>query len=382
MHRSLIVVTGVLLAAFCIGGTTAQAGSQVRVAGHRMPARTPNPGDQNELNAIAESGPANAWAVGDTCSPCSGVGKDLDTLILHTNGNGTWKQVPSPSPGQAILVGAAAVSATDAWAVGNHQPPGGNPLPLAEHWDGHIWKTTAMPTNVGTSGSLADVDAQQGLAWAVGSADGDSLALRRTTGGWVRFPVPSPGTGDFLESVAIVGPDDVWAVGYHDRPAKGSASFTVHWNGAHWSLAPTPNPGVADALHGVSAVSSKDVWAVGNFYTSSNQWRSLIVHWNGSSWVKVKSPNPGTIANTFMYGVDAVSSTDVWAVGEGENHLLLRWNGSKWKQTPQPQPSLGGYVVAVAALSAKDVYGAGYDPMGSTRTTIAIHWNGEGWVQQ
>ena len=52
------------------------------------------------------------------------------TLILRWNGT-SWKRVPSPTPaGGAFLLGVAAVSARNAWAVG-----GG----LILRWNGVTW---------------------------------------------------------------------------------------------------------------------------------------------------------------------------------------------------------------------------------------------------
>jgi hypothetical protein len=71
---------------------------------------TPSPDtDFNVLQAVSGS-PGRVWAVG-----LSGGA----TFILRWNG-AVWARVPSPSPGKAFndLSGVSAVSATNAWAVG------------------------------------------------------------------------------------------------------------------------------------------------------------------------------------------------------------------------------------------------------------------------
>ena len=41
----------------------------------------------------------------------------------------------------------------------------------------------------------------------------------------------------------------------------------------------------------------------------------LTEHWNGSNWSIVSSPSPGTYNGNELYGVAAISTNDVWAVG-------------------------------------------------------------------
>ena len=67
-----------------------------------------------------------------------------------------------------------------------------------------------------------------------------------------------------------------------------------------------PSPTVSGTLHGVAAVTSNDVWAVGDRAAAA-----LTEHWNGSTWSIVPSP---TISGS-LHGVAAVAANDVWAVG-------------------------------------------------------------------
>src|SRR5437870_13885364 len=79
-----------------------------------------------------------------------------------------WKYVRSPNVSEGELYDVAALDPQDAWAVGWVFSNGAF-LTLTEHWDGTRWRR-----------------------------------------------VPSPSTGDWnnLRGVAMVGPDDVWAVGF------------------------------------------------------------------------------------------------------------------------------------------------------------------------
>src|SRR5262249_50041545 len=85
------------------------------------------------------------------------------------------------------------------------------------------------------------------------------------------------------------------------------------WDGSIWSVVPSPNVGTHDNIfYGVAAVSSSDVWAVGSYYNGSAT-QTLTEHWDGTAWSVVSSPGVDTYNN--LSGVAAVSSSDVWAAG-------------------------------------------------------------------
>jgi hypothetical protein len=100
----------------------------------------PNPEGGVFLPGVVAVSARTAWAVGDTSSaPFPSV----RTVILQWNGT-AWKRVPSPSPGaSAGLRGIAAISAADAWAVGDISTiDGGSPKTLILHWNGTSWKVS------------------------------------------------------------------------------------------------------------------------------------------------------------------------------------------------------------------------------------------------
>ena len=71
-------------------------------------------------------------------------------------------------------------------------------------------------------------------------------------------------------------------------------------------------------LYGVTAISATNVWAVGYSVTSNagaTPTHALIEHWDGTSWSVVPSPSVGTNSN-FLKGVTRVPGTNqVWAAG-------------------------------------------------------------------
>ena len=84
-----------------------------------------------------------------------------------------------------------------------------------------------------------------------------------------------------------------------------------------WKVVSSPNPGSGgNYLNGVAAVSTNNVWAVGDYLTGSAIARTLIEYWNGSSWKVVPSPNPSSLDNHLTGVARIPGSSNVWAVGD------------------------------------------------------------------
>ena len=181
--------------------------------------------------------------------------------------------------------------------------------------------------------------------------------------------VPSPSQVKSPHAIAAIAPDDIWAVGLKfnqaaERPPH-VATVSEHWNGNSWTEFPTPSPSAnSNALLGVDALSRTDVWAVG--YTGqggtegATAFKTLAERWNGTRWNLVQSPNVGTGSNT-LTDVDATASNRAWAVGyyrEGtlRKTLIQRWNGTSWSVISSPNPgSLSNALLGVAAISANNI---------------------------
>jgi hypothetical protein len=149
----------------------------------------------------------------------------------------------------------------------------------------------------------------------------------------------------------------------------------------------TPNPGKFNALTGVAALSPSNAWAVGTYcvancsFTSAQTSRSMIVHWNGKAWSRVASPNPGV--EDLLHGVAAISATNVWAAGWYSSAttggpLLLHWNGRNWSQVTTNFTDFAN-VSSISATSAKDIWAAGYGFAANGLRNEIIHWDGSSW---
>jgi hypothetical protein len=288
-------------------------------------------GVNNLLAGVAATGAQDVWAVG--------FSNPGHTLTEHWNGT-MWSIIPSPNAGAAdafnALSGVAALATNDVWAVGEFIRTAGAPAhTLIEHWNGASWKIVPSPSfsSPNSSNNLLGVAALSANdIWAVGEFQANMSSLSQTLTehwngvSWSIVPSPNAQPGVFsneLVSVTTVAPNDVWAVGFYYKPPPmpaPSETLIKHWNGFNWSIVPSVNikPGVVDnGLLGVSAVAPNDVWAVGSYGDEPAQApQTLTEHWNGATWDLVPSPNRhGTTASNVLAGVAAISTNDVWAVG-------------------------------------------------------------------
>lgn len=197
-------------------------------------------------------------------------------------------------------------------------------------------------------------------------------------------PNQPPGTDglydDELRGVGGGADDDVWAVGEDCCYAHGSQEYThaliEHWNGSAWKIVPFPKDEPADSsLRGVAEVSHNDVWAVG---LSVFPNAALFEHWDGKTWKVV--PSPYIYGGSEMLAVTAISSKNVWAAGEGNGAAILEhWNGTAWAYVPAY--TMGGLTVlsGITASGPNDVTAVG-EWYGPNANVFAEHWNGTSWV--
>jgi hypothetical protein len=303
----------------------------------------------------------------------------------------TWQIVPSPNAGTGNneLYGLAALGPDDLWAVGRYSTMAGY-MTLALHRDGSEW--TIVPTpNVGMR--FNQLSAVAAVApddvWAVGSSSNEDLVQQTMIQHWdgsawsvVTSPV-AVGSSAFLYGIAALSVNDIWAVGYTNLGTVAQRTLVVHWDGNAWSVVGSPNPsGARDILWGVSAVSATDVWAVGNSSDSTGV-RTLIAHWDGAQWSAVPSANGPSIS--MLWGVEAVSANQVWAMGrtyDGATYpsLMQRWDGTAWSLSPHPDDSFYNELYDAAAVTPDDVWAVGRHGGGfSANLPLITHWDGAEW---
>lgn len=310
---------------------------------------------------------------------------------------GSVTQFFPPGPHDAdILTAITAISGDDVWAVGEQingarVDPGGQ-LALIEHWDGRSWTIVERAdTGDGNSLLLGVSGTSANDIWAVGRieatnsvATGPEAPLIEHWDGLSWTIVPSPQPTDHepdgaigLTAVAALAPDDAWAVGSYSIFAEGVASanrtLIEHWDGGSWTLVASPNVDDQSWLTGISAVFSSDVWAVGYSgvgFGELSKVRPLVLHWDGRSWSIVHGATLGD-EERFLYltSVAALSADDVWiAANKGDGILaLLHWDGSGLATV-----DISIQVRALAARSAHDVWAVG---------SGMAHWDGTTWKE-
>jgi hypothetical protein len=303
-----------------------------------------------------------------------------------------WTVVASPdaSTGNNQLDAVASISASDVWAVGSAENSQGNDQTLAEHWDGTAW--SIVPTPAVVTGGLHGVAAISSTdVWAGG---GFLLSSRGNTAQFMNWDgrkwtiAKSPATTGGISAMAAVSSTDVWAVG--SIPSGSVAqTFIEHFNGKKWAIVPSPNDGTGNnLLTGVTAISASDVWAVGHFTTSTSSgtlFQTLTEHWDSTAWSIIPSLSPaGTGSGSELNAAAAVSTSDVWAVGDSNNGTLAeQWNGTSW--TVVPTPSLSGALQSLlfgaAVVSPGDIWAVGesFNSSGIPATLIE-QWNGTTWA--
>ncbi|HEU5374267.1 MAG TPA: hypothetical protein VFV38_02420 [Ktedonobacteraceae bacterium] len=129
-----------------------------------------------ELRGVAAFSGSDVWAVGD--SPNGGNGSS-QPLVEHWNG-ARWQVVHSPQVGtSSILSAVAAVSASDVWAVGSDGDGNTFFQTLIEHWNGSGWSVVPSASPGSFSTQLLGVAAVSATdVWAVGYADNNTLVER------------------------------------------------------------------------------------------------------------------------------------------------------------------------------------------------------------
>ncbi len=316
-----------------------------------------------------------------------------------------WSLVKSPSPHEAfgdqnMLNAVAARSRYDAWAVGQVRVYATNHLDtVAEHWNGASWQIVPTPNTADLTNVLYGVAMiRPDDVWAVGYSQPQGFAapyyaLIEHWDGKTWSIVQSDSRLGVLTSVTATGPGDIWAVGSSNYPGLG---VIEHWDGHRWFYHQLHD---AVLLNSVTAISSDDVWAVGEQYRYRNGGEiTYTLRFDGTAWTRIPSPNPltrhKTYAQNWLRSVSGLASFDVWAFGETrdtdfpgglDDTLTLHWDGRQWNVVDSPDP--GGSVNYNSFWAGVEVPGQGAYAVGDfgldVLAPMAEHWNGTSWdIQQ
>jgi hypothetical protein len=245
----------------------------------------------------------------------------------------------------------AAISSTDAWAVGNLLK--GQTVvyePLVRHWNGSSWRAVSIS---GASGVKSDLVAASSVrnVWVMGEArSGYSRAFRYDGTRWHTVPVPAQTQ---LADPLVLAPNDVWAIGY----SATTSSDIFHWNGTRWV-----GYHLNAQLSGLSGTRANDVWAVAT--TPGDKLEAYS--WNGFRWRFVTMPHP--VSNQGE-SIHVSSASNIWIAGQANSAptYALHWSGRTWHKMTTPS-SLG----ASPSLVSDGSGGLWFGPF--------VHWTGRAWV--
>jgi|GEM_PF-2345586 len=294
---------------------------------------------------------------------------DTRRSIMHWDGS-QWDIVPSPD---MELNDIEVISQDDIWAVG---------FGPALHWDGVQWSLVSVP---GVSVHLNAVDAiSTDDVWAVGSAQSSPVAIHWDGEDWSSVQTPVPGAyWNTLSGVTAIATDDVWAVGnYSNIVSEPARTLAMHWDGNQWTVVSTPSPGTGNNyLRGVTAVSTNDIWAVGDYNGVGVPFRPLILHWDGSLWNVAVSDGFAPWA-VYLYGVEAIDANNVWAVGSfddvgGFGTLTIHWDGNQWQRVLSPKrQAQDNSLLDLSVISASDIWAVGSSgTYGGDGATLVEHYS-------
>ncbi len=342
--------------------------------------------DFSGLSGVSCDSTADCWAVGSTAQYVSPTSNTSVEYIVHWNGT-AWTS--STVPGAGPLSGVVALASNNVWAVGS-DPSTGNVL--IEHWDGTSWTTTG-PAVQGSLASIAAVSASD--IWAVGSVYAAGvdvpLALQYNGTSWTSMSPAAEGTDstDLYAITALPATSEIMAVGSYSD-ALGTHSFAETYNTGTWTVTLPPDPYTSDELYGVTAVSSTDVIAVGRYNTGS-----IAFSWNGSTWTTDSIPASPWY---WLSGVASQGASNVVAVGQENSNnsdptSIVTYNGSAWSYANGAEGCTAGRanantcnnilvsdsIMSNGTIMAVGTYGDTYQ---TEATPLAEMWNGSSWILQ
>lgn len=303
---------------------------------------------------------------------------------------GVWTQVAPPPAATSVITHATAFGANDAWALNGVLGP--------IHWDGLSWAPVALPDLSGL-GSAVDLAAMgsAGSALVVCGVvttsvwTSEQLLLIWSGGRWDRveslelapndFGQPRYGAPRAVDGVSV---DDIWIVGTassNPPGGPGNVVLTVQWDGSR--LVEHITPGLGDRqnhLYGVAAIASDDVWAVGEFTSwippENGALHGMTLHWDGSGWNHVPNPTEA-MDSVHLHEIAAISTDDVWVAGRSpDGPLFMHWDGSSW--TTVPSPVTNGGIYQLAAIASDDVWAVDHPGQVPLISTFQ-HWDGSAW---
>jgi hypothetical protein len=296
------------------------------------------------IGGLWADGTRDAWLAGDACANLAtcGVGNTSNGTVVVRHWDGTsWQAVKLPkayvnTPLDQGAGPVAATSASNAWIAAYRGQESVDWTDML-HWTGSGWAAPVrLPTAIQTAIAPS---ATQLWAFGDGTTSGQSGYVAHFTGTtWTRGSFPVNGT-----AAAALSPADVWVGGNTSTGKLG----IEHWNGRQWQAPALPGLGLRSSalpglttVAGIAIVGPDNVWAVITTVGGTNPRGVILLHWNGQSWTRAPFPYAG------------IAFSSATPDGRGGLWLVLEASGSKelwfchysagqWTRTPVPSTSGG-----------------------------------------
>jgi hypothetical protein len=185
-----------------------------------------------------------------------------------------------------------------------------------------------------------------------------------------RFNLAGVGASSSLNGVAAVAPNDVWSVGVQGTGA--GRPLIEHYKDGRWQQTGA-GPLTRGVLFDVLAISSDDVWAIGDT-DPVGFGAAVVIHWNGKHWSRVPVPLPK------VYALQALSAAgrSIWVLAYDQHGTVtLRRTAHRW-QVIRASPSRG-YDIAIVSPRDGWIVGDAYDTHGVDHSFVR-RWNGRKWT--
>lgn len=372
--RRSLLHAAVATAALTVALSAPVPASALDGAGHTWAGEAAPYSDATLLD-VANVGRGRTWAAGFAIHNEGQVTRFQPVVAERAEPGAAWKPVPSATAAAGEV--SSRVNAMDAdggrdvWLVGDDSAALDGKV-YTQHFDGKRWQVVpaALPEK-SDAGSLLDVDARPGGAWAAGlaqievsrtwnEAKGTWNIQYRTAGivrhfdgtAWRDVPLPGlPSEYWYLNGIQAVADDDVWAAGYEGDTGR---PLLLHYDGASWQRVDVPGvtdiPGQAQKF---AVTEDGAVWLVGEDWSPEDgSTRALVARHDATGWHKLAVPD----VPARLFGVTARSGGGIAVVGQtlGERRDALAWawqptGPGRWKDLALPQPVATGPVENVAS---------------------------------
>lgn len=220
-------------------------------------------------------------------------------------------------------------------------------------------------------------------AWVVastlpGNGDYEILAWHHSNDAWEELPRPEAAEGEWYVAYGadVDATGTLWVAGERGTD-EGERHLVLRWDGSAWEQMEVPDVGVEGYLTDIEAVSPTNVWAVGAYDTRRGLEQSLVMHFGGTEWTRYRAPSPGCCSS--LADVSLSSDGEGWASGWAREGLLLRLEDETWERVPLDY--LGRVRVGVVesagagrAWASGSIERGGGPPQGAI-----LRWNGARW---